>query len=165
MWYERRAGWGSIKSHWCIVLFFSLSLSASWERVADGWRREIKKVARGEKNARQGWSILHFFFFRSFFFATSLLLSLAFLDLQSQRSDRCVCQRVFHNAACGMRYEKKSVFTHSCGYLRGCYADLMDPSDRICFPAATKVFFLRRTCTTLCLLYLQQCTDNELWLK
>lgn len=139
MWYECRAGWGCIKSHWCIVLFFSLSLSTSWERVADGWRREIKKVARGEKNAGQGWSILHCFFFLSFFLWFPCSYHWRFLTCNhSVHAGVNVCF-ITLRVECDMI--KKSVFTHSCGYLRGCYADLMDPSDRICFPAATKVLF------------------------
>ena len=119
MWYERRAGWGSIKSHWCIVLFLSLSLSLSLSltlslslRPGRGWltdeEEKLKKLHKGGGKSQTG--LIHTLLFLSFFFlffVISLLLSLAFLDLQSQRSDRCVCQRVFHNAACGMWYEKK----------------------------------------------------------
>ncbi len=57
----------------------------------------------------------------------------------------------------------RSVFTHSCSYLSGCYGGFINHYDGISFPAATKLF--TRICTLLCLLYLLQCTDNEQWLK
>ena len=52
MWYECWAGWGSIKSHWYIGLFFSLSLSVLGVGEADRWGREIKKSCRRRKNEK-----------------------------------------------------------------------------------------------------------------
>lgn len=173
MWYERWAGWGSIKSHWCMVLFLSFSLSweRGGEREADGWRSEIKKLQ--EKT----WSILCICIFLSLlffvFFSFPIICEASFSRLMclcvlscSHAADRCVHRRVFNDGVyeeCDMR----KVWLPSCSFLLWLLSRCpphLPPFSLIvlcCIISKQQTELFTRMRPTLCLLYPLQCMDHE----
>lgn len=93
MWYKCWAGWGSIKSQWCIGLFLSLSFSLSCVREEDRRRREMKTLQEGEKprNPVAGAELVFLGFFSSSFFFLGCIIGISWAWIIYLPMCHCLC--------------------------------------------------------------------------